>query len=527
MTEATPAYAHVNLGPLTGRVENALAELEAQDVLARLRKPDYTLWSDNPREITEPNRLGWLDVVPEMQREVGDLRKFAASVHSAGYTTGVLLGMGGSSLAPEVLHSTFGSAPDRLGMHVLDTTHPDAILDLTDRLDLEKTLFIVASKSGTTIETISQFRYFWDLIADGQHFIAITDPGSELQKLGEDRGFRRVFLNRADIGGRYSALSYFGLVPAALIGADLDALLAQAASMSAACESSTVASNPGAYLGTVIGEAAKDGRDKLTLFLPQQIDSFGDWVEQLLAESTGKQGKGIIPIVGEPAAPPDTYGNDRLFVAIGENTDLPGLEAAGHPVVRLPYMGPEQLGAEFLRWQFATAIAGQRLGINPFDQPDVQSAKDATSRILREGIEEPPPTPSVSDLLSGLRPGDYICVLGYLPRDQAMHTELQAMRLVLRERHLLPTMLGFGPRYLHSMGQLHKGGPNSGVFILITDDANRDAVIPEVPYTFDRLRSAQALGDLQALQAAGRRVAHVHIEGDRVYALQALARGSA
>lgn len=527
MSEAMQPYAQAHLGPIADRVEKALAELDAQDVLARIRRPDHTVWSDDPAEITEPNRLGWLDVVDEMARETQDLRDFAASVSSEGYTTAVLLGMGGSSLAPEVLHNSFGSAPDRLGLHVLDATHPDQVLGLADTLDLEKTLFVVASKSGSTIETMSQFRYFWDLIPQGAHFIAITDPGSGLQKLGEEHGFRRVFLNRPDIGGRYSALSYFGLVPAALIGVDLDALVGRGVEMSRACEATSAAQNAGAWFGAVMGEAALAGRDKLTLFLPYPIDSFGTWVEQLLAESTGKEGKGIIPIVGETPAPPETYGADRLFVVIGESTDLPGLEAAGHPVVQLPFDSPEQLGAEFYRWEFATAIAGQRLHINPFDQPNVQSAKDATSRILDEGVTDAPPTPSMAEVLAMARPGDYISVLAYIPRDHAMEQELQAFRLVLRDRYLLPTTLGFGPRYLHSTGQLHKGGPNSGIFILITDDANRDAPVPGAPYTFDTLRNAQALGDLQSLIAAGRRVAHVRLGGDRVYALQALARGQA
>ena len=527
MPDKMAPYAYAGLGPILPPVERALKDLDAQDVLARMRRHDHTLWSDDPTEITEPNRLGWLDVAGEMARQTGELRDFAASVAADGYTTAVLLGMGGSSLAPEVLYDTFGSAPDRLGLHVLDTTHPDAILGLTDTLALEKTLFIVASKSGSTIETMSQFRYFWDLIPEGAHFVAITDPGSGLQRLGEEKEFRRIFLNRADIGGRYSALSYFGLVPGALIGVDLDGLLAQAGAMSSACETTGAAQSPGAWFGAVMGEAALAGRDKLTLFLPHPIDSFGAWVEQLLAESTGKEGKGIIPIVGETPAPPSTYGPDRLFVAIGENTDLAGLEAAGHPVVQLPFDGPEQLGAEFLRWEFATAIAGQRLHINPFDQPNVQSAKDATSRILGEGVTETPPTPSMAEVLGTLRPGDYVSILAYLPRDHAMEQDLQALRLAIRDRYLAPTMLGFGPRYLHSTGQLHKGGPNSAVFILITDEANRDAPVPGEEFTFDRLRNAQALGDLQSLQAAGRRVAHVHIDGDRVYALQALARGLA
>jgi glucose-6-phosphate isomerase len=527
MPEQMLPYAYANLGPIASRIEAALAEVDAQDVLQRLRKPDHTLWSDDPTEITRPNRLGWLDVAGEMAAQAADLRAFAATVAAEGYTMAVLLGMGGSSLAPEVLHETFGSAPDRLSLHVLDTTHPDAILGLTDTLELEKTLFIVASKSGSTIETMSQFRYFWDLIPDGAHFIAITDPGSGLHRIGEEKGFRRVFLNREDIGGRYSALSYFGVVPAALTGVDLDALLAQAQAMGSACEQTSATQNAGAWFGTVIGEAALAGRDKLTLFLPHQLAAFGAWVEQLLAESTGKEGKGIIPIVGETPAPPVTYGPDRLFVAIGENTDLAGLEAAGHPVVQLPFSGPEQLGAEFFRWEFATAIAGQRLHINPFDQPNVQSAKDATARILRDGVTEAPPTPSMSEVLSSLGPGDYLSLLAYLPRDHAMEQELQALRLSLRDRYLVPTMLGFGPRYLHSTGQLHKGGPNSGVFILITDSADRDAPVPGEAYTFDQLRRAQALGDLLSLQAAGRRVAHVHLEGDRVYGLQALVRGQA
>jgi glucose-6-phosphate isomerase len=527
MSEAISPYVHANLGPIAAAVEKALAELDAQDVLARMRQPDYTVWSDNPTEITEPNRLGWLDVASEMAKQTQDLKDFAASVAADGYTRAVLLGMGGSSLAPEVLQTTFGTSPGRLALHVLDATHPDQVLELTDTLDLDKTLFVVASKSGSTIETMSQFRYFWDLIPEGAHFIAITDPGSGLQKLGEEHGFRRVFLNRPDIGGRYSALSYFGLVPAALIGADLDALLGEAMAMASACELPSAASNPGAWFGTVMAEAALAGRDKLMLFLPHPIDSYGDWVEQLLAESTGKQGKGIIPIVGETPAPPDTYGNDRFFVFIGDSTDVAGLEDAGQPVVQLPFSGREQLGAEFMRWEFATAIAGARLHINPFDQPNVQSAKDATSRILEQNVTDFPETPSISDLMKTVKPGDYICILAYLPREPSNETELQALRLVLRDRYLVPTMLGFGPRYLHSTGQLHKGGPNSGVFILITDDANRDAPIPGAPYTFDRLRTAQALGDLQSLQAAGRRVAHVHIEGDRAYALQALARGQA
>ncbi|HEX5368751.1 MAG TPA: glucose-6-phosphate isomerase, partial [Dehalococcoidia bacterium] len=409
-----------------------------------------------------------------------------------------------------------------LKVHVLDTTHPDSILDLTHAIDVDKTLFIVSSKSGTTVETLSHFDYFWGLQPNGAHFVAITDEGSHLHRLGEERNFRRVFLNRSDIGGRYSALSYVGLVPAALIGADLDTLLEQARDMAQACRGTSATENPGAYLGAVMGAASLAGRDKLTLLLPDAMESFGAWVEQLLAESTGKLGKGIIPIVNEPSGSPDSYGADRLFIAIGDHTGLEELEEAGHPVVRLPYEGPQQLGAEFFRWEFATAIAGWRLGINPFDQPNVQSAKDATARILRDGVTEASPTDTIHELMSSIQPGDYVAILAYLPRNDSVASLLEELRLQMRRHHGVATTVGFGPRYLHSTGQLHKGGPNSGVFVLLTDDATRDVTIPDRPYTFDRLRRSQALGDLQSLLSAERRVANVHLEGDRHTALEGL-----
>ena len=494
-------------------------------VVGRLWAGDHTLWSDDPTEITQPNRLGWLDVAETMRGEVDALRRFAAEVAGEGYRRAVLFGMGGSSLAPEVMQRTFDSPPGRLQLEVMDSTHPDAVIELERRLDFERTLFIVSSKSGSTIETVSQFEYFWRLVPDGRHFVAITDEGSSLQRLGAERGFRRVFINRPDIGGRYSALSFFGLVPGALIGTDIDGMLAQASAVADACRGDDPRSNPGALLGAVIGEAALAGHDKLTLLLPNELASFGDWVEQLLAESTGKQGKGIVPIVGEPAGPPSSYGADRLFVAIGEHTDLPGLEAAGQPLLRLPFAGKQQLGAEFLRWEFATAVAGHRLAINPFDQPNVQSAKDATSRILETAATQPAQTPPLNQVLSTVRPGDYIAVLAYLPRTSAVETPLQALRLDLRERHLVATSLGFGPRYLHSTGQLHKGGANNGVFVLLTADPNEDADIPGRDFSFGRLLRAQALGDLQSLLSLGRRVAHVHLPDDAIGAIEALRNG--
>jgi len=507
----------------------------AQDgVIERLWRGDHTLWSPDPTEITQPNRLGWLEVFDSIAAEAASLRQFAAETAAEGYRRLVLMGMGGSSLAPEVMQRTFGTKPGMLDLTVLDTTHPDAVLALTRELDLERTLFIVASKSGSTIETLSHFEYFWSLAPQGKHFVAITDGGSQLQKLGAERGFRRVFINRPDIGGRYSALSFFGLVPAALIGADLDEMLAQARNAAAACHQEDPRSNPGALLGAVMGEASLAGRDKLTLLLPDEMSSFGDWVEQLLAESTGKEGKGIVPIVGEPPEPPASYGNDRLFVsyrksgghpqtpAKGPAEAIDALTAAGHPVVELPYAGKQQLGGEFFRWEFATAAAGQRLGINPFDQPNVQSAKDATSRILASGTTEADATPSLDEVLARVKPGDYIALLAYLPRNPAVEAPLQALRQKLGQRYRVATTLGFGPRYLHSTGQLHKGGPNSGVFLLFTDDPSGDAQVPGRPFSFGRLHRAQALGDLQSLLSTGRRVAHVSLTGDRIKAIEAL-----
>jgi hypothetical protein len=381
-------------------------------------------------------------------------------------------------------------------------------------VDLEKTLFIVASKSGTTIETLSHFAFFWEKVADGRHFVAITDPGSPLQKLGEEREFRWVFMNPADIGGRYSALSYFGLVPAALIGADVDQLLGRAHDMARACEHRVpTAENPGAWLGAVLGEGALAGRDKATLVLPEGISTLGYWIEQLIAESTGKEGKGILPVEGELLGPPELYSQDRLFVAIGEHEGLSALEMAGHPVVRLQYEGPLQLGTEFFRWEFATAVVGHVLGINPFDQPNVQEAKDATARILeREKRSSEPEAGRIATLLESVNPGDYIAIQAYLPRTDGVETELQAARLKLRGRYQVATTVGYGPRFLHSTGQLHKGGRNNGVFIQVVGEDPVDLDVPGKPFTFGDLKRAQALGDLESLRGRGRRVTRVTLD---------------
>jgi transaldolase/glucose-6-phosphate isomerase len=505
------AYSSANLDGFSKAVEQRLLRFDKENMSSRLWEGDYTLWKPQPAEIT--NRLGWLRVVDMMMDYQAQLAPFAEEVAKDGYNAAVLLGMGGSSLGPEVLFATYGAAPGALALSVLDTTDPGAIRAVEDSIELERTLFIVASKSGTTLETLSHFAYFWEKIPDPRHFIAITDAGTPLEKLGRERDFRRVFLNPTEIGGRYSVLSYFGLVPAALIGMDLGALLDRAHDMLHACHPCVdPAENPGAWLGAVMAEAALAGRDKLTLVLPQEISTFGYWVEQLIAESTGKEGKGILPVEGEPLGPPEVYGNDRLFVAIGEDGLAP-LEQAGHPVIQLPYSGPLDLGAEFFRWEFATAVAGHVLGINPFDQPNVQQAKDATGRILAAGrAPADPEIEPLTALLDRVHPGDYIALQAYLPRNATTDARLQAVRVRLRDRHRVATTVGYGPRFLHSTGQLHKGGPNTGVFIQVMGRDDDDLPIPGKPYTFGALKRAQALGDLESLRVRGARVTRLDLD---------------
>ncbi len=505
---------HASLGNLERVVVARREKMAGERVVERIWTRDHTVWKPDPTEIR--NRLDWLSLPEKMVAHVGELTAFAHEVRGDGYTTAVLLGMGGSSLAPEVMHTTFGSARGSLDLKVLDATDPDQIASVESGLDLRRTLFIVASKSGGTIETLSQFAHFWSRVPDGRHFIAITDPGTSLQTLAQERGFRRVFSNPPDIGGRYSALSYFGLVPAALIGVDLQRLLKRAREMVAACDHDVApADNPGAWLGMIVGEAALAGRDKLTLVMPRPLATLGYWIEQLVAESTGKEGRGILPIEGEPLGPPDVYGNDRLFVAIGDEPALEAIEAAGHPVVHLPYLDPYQLGAEFFRWEFATATAAHVLGINPFDQPNVQEAKDATNRVLA-GEQVDVHTAGAEEVLASLKPGDYIAITAYVERDAAWQTRLQRLRVALRDRYHVATTVGFGPRFLHSTGQAHKGGPNEGVFLQIVSQNDTDIPIPGEAFSFGALKAAQAAGDLASLRAHKRRVARVapaEIEG--------------
>ncbi len=495
------------LGPVTERLQ----AMDRDRIVERVWRKDHTVWKDDPTEIT--NRLGWLTVSDLMHERIGELESFAKQAAADGYETAVLLGMGGSSLAPEVFVTTFGAAEGALELIVLDTTHPVTVERVTRSLELPHTLFVVASKSGTTTETLSHFAHFWELTPNGDQFVAITDPGTPLEALARERGFRAIFPNPDDIGGRYSALSYFGLVAAALIGAPLHGILDRAEEMQTASERVVpAAQSPGATLGAVMGEAALMGRDKLTLLLPPEIASFGNWVEQLIAESTGKEDKGVVPVVGEPLGSTDVYGEDRLFVAIGEH-DVAPLENLGHPVVRLAYEEREQIGGEFFRWEMATAVAGYVLQINPFDQPNVQEAKDATREILAGGIVEDPGTDDLGALLKEIQLGDYVAILAYLDRTSETEEAIERARVVIRDRYKVATTTGFGPRFLHSTGQLHKGGANNGVFIQVTDgERSQDLPIPGQDYTFGTLIDAQALGDLRSLRNRGRRVARIRLE---------------
>ncbi len=480
-----------SLDELERPLHERLAQLEHERVIQRLWAKDHTLWKPDPTEIS--NRLGWLDVHQRMRGETGRLNALAEAC--ADYERIVLLGMGGSSLGPEVLSKTFGGKP----LIVLDTTHPVEIIEVERSGDLERTLFIVASKSGTTIETTSQLAYFFDKIPNGVQFVAITDAGTPLEATARSLGFRDVFLNPPDIGGRYSVLSYFGLVPAALIGVDVGTLLDSALEMSEACKISAAADNPGARLGAAIGEAALQSRNKLTLCLPDEMASFGAWLEQLIAESTGKEGKGIVPVVGEPSGQRNVYRYDRLFVAMG-------YEVALKPSISLPFVDRANLGGEFFRWEFATAIAGHVIGINPFDQPNVEEAKQAAKRYLESAAAAAVPFEGLEALKGSVKPGDYIAIQAYVPRTAANEATLQDVRMALRDSVRVATTLGYGPRFLHSAGQLHKGGPSTGVFIQVVDEPGVDLPVPGKPYTFRMLLDAQANGDYQALKERGRRV---------------------
>jgi transaldolase/glucose-6-phosphate isomerase len=546
-----------------GSVSARVAELarRAAHAIEGLFRHDPAAWSAETavqQKISE--RLGWLDVPRAMVGVIPRLTRFADEVSRDGFTHVVLLGMGGSSLAPEVLRTIVGIAPGRPAFTMLDSTDPAAIAAVECPLD--RTLFVLASKSGTTIEPNSLAAYFHEQLSragvpsPASRFIAITDPGTELATRASAERFREAFLNPADIGGRYSALSLFGLVPAALMGQPIDALLDSAIAMADACRASgDVTTNPGAVLGLAMAAAAQEGRDKLTLLLPPALAPFGLWVEQLVAESTGKQGVGIVPIAGEaPARSAASFGGDRLFVHMrdAEHADthdavVNELIAANVPVMSIDLADRPALGGEFMRWEIATAVAGALLGINPFDEPNVQQAKDATRELLaahqKTGRFPQRPaggtlagnvsltlstaaaqrvaTGDPADFLKTLGAGDYLAVLGYLGADSALLESIATFRSAVRDRTRNASMFGYGPRYLHSTGQLHKGGPNSGVFVLITAAPVRDLDIPGQPFSFGTLELAQALGDFASLDRSGRRALHVHLPTPTAATLEA------
>ncbi len=546
-----------SLGKLQPGVEAILQRWQAEKFALRLWKKDHTLWSPQPApELAD--RLGWLALPETMRGQLDDIAALTESAKAEGISHVVLLGMGGSSLAPEVFQRTFGNARGYPELRVLDSTHPESVRAVEAAVDLPHTLFLVSSKSGTTTETLSFFHYFWQRLsqtgsgektgAPGRHFVAITDPGTPLEKLASERSFRRVFSAPEDVGGRYSALTVFGLVPAALVGVDVRRLLERAGQMAGACssppahensalaEKSGLAENPGLALGAALGEAARGGQDKLTLLASPSLDALPHWIEQLVAESTGKDGKGIIPVVGEPLGAPETYGTDRLFVRLcmrGEEnaaleTRTAALEAAGHPVVRINLSEKEDLGQEFFRWEVAVAAAGAVLGIHPFNQPDVQLAKELAREAMAaksgrakglgdervrelsvergEEIKE-----ALGSWLKEAQSGDYLAIHAYVAPAAGTAAVLQKLRVRLRDRLHLATTVGFGPRFLHSTGQLHKGGPNTGLFLQLVDEPASDLPVPETTYSFGALIRAQALGDFQALRQRGRRVLQVSL----------------
>jgi transaldolase/glucose-6-phosphate isomerase len=513
--EAQDAVAH--------RVTQAMGDSVAQ----RIWRHDASLWG-GPGVAEIEDRLGWLTVSEAMLEQAPELKAFAEECREAGFTDAVLLGMGGSSLGPEVIRRSFaaqGALPGGLRLQVLDSTHPDQIAAVQASLDLEKTLFIVSSKSGGTIETLSHYHHFAAL-AKPEQFVVVTDPGSPLEQLATDDGLRRTFLNPPDIGGRYSVLSFFGLVPAALMGVDVEVLLHGAQVGEQACTHyDSSASNSGLWLGAAVGELARRGRDKLTFIVSPPIDSFGLWVEQLVAESTGKHGRGILPVADEPVGDPDAYGEDRVFVYLrdAQNPDeeadaaIERLAGAGQPTITLSADGAADLGRIFFLSEFAVAVSGWALEINPFDQPNVQEAKDNTKKVLDSGSV--PVLPEADDealraLLTDAGPPHYVAVLGYLPYSGELDAAVADLRVAIRSLTGAAVTFGYGPRFQHSTGQLHKGGAPIGRFLQLVNDPSADISIPGAPYSFGTLIAAQSAGDLQTLRGHGLPAERVKLGGD-------------
>ncbi len=530
----------MKLGDIQKRVDKRLIEWKDIGFGRRLAEKDPTLWFENPvPDIT--NRLGWFDLPELMHEQLDTISTFAREIKEEGFTHVVLFGMGGSSLAPEIFNKIFGIAQGYPELIVLDSTHPDAIKDLEGEIDLESTLFIVASKSGTTLEPLSFFKYFWEKVrgittSPAGQFIAITDPETSLAKLGKEKGFRRVFYAHPDLGGRYSALTTFGLLPAALIGMNVHRFLDRAWIAKEACSFCVEETEVlGLRLGATLGELAKAGRDKVTFFTTPSLKSFPSWLEQLIAESTGKEGRGILPVAGEPLAPAGEYGVDRVFVylkLVGD-TDrerdklVSELEELGHPTIRIKLDSKLDIAQEIFKWEVAVASAGAVLGIHPFNQPDVEFAKELARESMkkeRKGAAVDTETLSFEDQervvdsiktwLLPAQPGDYIGIQAFLKPDEETDELLTTIRKELMRYTGLATAVGYGPRFLHSTGQLHKGGPNTGLFLQIVDMASSDLNVPDADYTFGEIIRAQALGDFQALKSRGRRVLRIGLDRD-------------
>ena len=556
--------------PLAHAVQATLKDWQSGNKMARLWRGDPSLWTSDD----EDKWIGWLPIVED---QLSHIRLFIdAAADAAGFTHALLLGMGGSSLCPEVLKITYGRQPGHPELHVLDSTDPAQIRSIESQVDLSKTLCIVASKSGSTLEPNIFKQYFFDRMQQtvgkdkaGEHFVAITDPSSKMQQVAERDRFRKVFFGVASIGGRYSALSNFGMVPAAIMGLDLGKFLQHTNEMVQACKPEVSADqNPGAVLGAILGTLGNLGRNKVTIITSPGIHDLGAWLEQLIAESTGKIGKGLIPVDREALGTPEVYGNDRVFVHLrlasepdtAQKQKLDVLKSAGHPVVQIELADTYDLGQEFFRWEIATAVAGSILKINPFNQPDVEASKIVT-RQLTEAYEKSGKLPEEAPIfeeagiklftddrnaanlnklvgtdrslsgflrahLSQLTPGDYMALLGYIEMNTAHEETLQAMRHAVRDRKHVATCLGFGPRFLHSTGQAYKGGPNTGVFLQITCDDANDLPVPGQKYTFGIVKAAQARGDFQVLADRKRRALRVHLPKDIKAGLETLGRAA-
>jgi glucose-6-phosphate isomerase len=540
-------------------VARRLESLDADQYGERLWEADATLWKpeDEAHQKVIGNALGWLSVYEGVREQVEGLTEFVDELRADGFRSAVLLGMGGSSLAPEVMREVLGVREGYLDLHVLDSTDPSAVLAVEAAVDLETTLFVVSSKSGGTTETASFHAYFYERLKEldgdhaGHHFVAVTDEGTSLEREAHEQAFRAIFVNPGDIGGRYSALSFFGIVPAALMGVDLERLLDGVRDAAVACSPDVPAhENPAVRLGAMLGEAALAGRDKLTIVTERPLRALGAWVEQLVAESTGKEGKGILPVDLEALGDTSVYGQDRVFVEIGLGSvaatglarQLMELAEAKHPVAGRQLPDEYALGGEFLRWEIAVATAGRVLGIDPFDQPNVQESKDNTKRLLAgyvasgELLEDLPEGEGRlaypvhdDDLPAALRAffaearlGDYVAFQAYVQPGEIVWEDLQALRLGVRDELKLATTLGYGPRFLHSTGQLHKGGPNTGLFLQLVGHDSVDVEIPGQPFSFSVLKRAQARGDLGALRAHGCRALRVCLGDDPAAAVKRL-----